>query len=51
VIGVPGDIWREIVKALIVLKPGAAPDVADIIAGRAGASHISKRRSRSISST
>ncbi len=32
VIGVPDDTWGETVKALIVLRPGAPPDVADIIA-------------------
>jgi long-chain acyl-CoA synthetase len=36
VIGVPDDTWGETVKALIVLKPGAAPDVADIIAWTRG---------------
>jgi acyl-CoA synthetase (AMP-forming)/AMP-acid ligase II len=32
VIGVPDDTWGETVKALVVLKPGVPPDVADIIA-------------------
>jgi fatty-acyl-CoA synthase len=32
VIGVPDDTWGETVKALVVLKPGAARDGADIIA-------------------
>jgi fatty-acyl-CoA synthase len=32
VIGVPDDTWGEAVKAIIVLKPGAPPDEADIIA-------------------
>jgi fatty-acyl-CoA synthase len=32
VIGVPDDRWGETVKALVVLKPGAARDAADIIA-------------------
>jgi acyl-CoA synthetase (AMP-forming)/AMP-acid ligase II len=32
VIGVPDDTWGETVKAIVVLKPGAAPDTADIIA-------------------
>jgi fatty-acyl-CoA synthase len=36
VIGVPDDTWGETVKALIVLRPGAAPDVADIIAWTRG---------------
>ncbi len=32
VIGVPDDAWGEAVKAIVVLKPGAAQDAADIIA-------------------
>jgi len=32
VIGVPDDKWGEAVKAVVVLKPGAAPDEASIIA-------------------
>jgi acyl-CoA synthetase (AMP-forming)/AMP-acid ligase II len=32
VIGVPDDTWGEAVKAIVVSKPGAAPDAADIIA-------------------
>jgi long-chain acyl-CoA synthetase len=32
VIGVPDDTWGETVKAVVVLKPGAAPDPASIIA-------------------
>jgi fatty-acyl-CoA synthase len=32
VIGVPDDTWGEAVKAIVVLKPGAPPDAADIIA-------------------
>jgi acyl-CoA synthetase (AMP-forming)/AMP-acid ligase II len=32
VIGVPDDTWGEVVKAIVVLKPGARPDAADIIA-------------------
>lgn len=31
-IGVPDDAWGEAVKAIVVLKPGAAPDAAGIIA-------------------
>jgi fatty-acyl-CoA synthase len=31
VIGVPDDMWGEAVKALVVLKPGAPRDAADII--------------------
>ena len=32
VIGVPDERWGEAVKAIVVLKPGAAPDPASIIA-------------------
>ena len=32
VIGVPDDAWGEAVKAIVVLKSGATPDAADIIA-------------------
>jgi acyl-CoA synthetase (AMP-forming)/AMP-acid ligase II len=32
VIGVPDEAWGEAVKAIVVLKPGATPDAADIIA-------------------
>jgi long-chain acyl-CoA synthetase len=32
VIGVPDEIWGEAVKACVVLKPGATPDAASIIA-------------------
>ena len=32
VIGVPDDAWGEAVKAIVVLKPGAEGDAADIIA-------------------
>ena len=32
VIGVPDETWGEAVKAVVVLKPGAAPDAAGIIA-------------------
>ena len=32
VIGVPDDMWGETVKALIVVRPGARQDAADIIA-------------------
>ena len=36
VIGVPDDTWGETVKALIVLRPGAPPNAADIIAWTRG---------------
>ncbi len=36
VIGVPDHTWGETVKALIVLRPGAPPDAADIIAWTRG---------------
>jgi long-chain acyl-CoA synthetase len=32
VIGVPDETWGEAVKAVVVLKPGAAPDAANVIA-------------------
>jgi long-chain acyl-CoA synthetase len=32
VIGVPDEVWGEAVKAIVVPKPGATPDAADIIA-------------------
>ena len=30
-IGVPDERWGEAVKAIVVLKPGAAPDAASVI--------------------
>ena len=36
VIGVPDDAWGEAVKAIVVLKPGAPRDAADIIAWTRG---------------
>lgn len=32
VIGAPDDTWGEAVKAIVVLKPDAAPDANDLIA-------------------
>jgi long-chain acyl-CoA synthetase len=32
VIGVPDETWGEAVKAIVVPKPGAAPEAEDIIA-------------------
>jgi long-chain acyl-CoA synthetase len=32
VIGVPDDKWGEAVKAFVVLKPGATPDIEGILA-------------------
>jgi acyl-CoA synthetase (AMP-forming)/AMP-acid ligase II len=46
VIGVPDDTWGEAVKAIVVLKPGAAPDAADIIAwARARIGHFEAPKS------
>jgi long-chain acyl-CoA synthetase len=46
VIGVPDDTWGESVKAIVVLKPGASPDAADIIAfARSRIAHYKAPRS------
>ncbi len=46
VIGVPDDTWGEAVKALVVLKPGARRDAADIIAwARARIAHFKTPKS------
>ena len=46
VIGVPDATWGEAVKAIVVLKPGAPPDVADIIAwARARIAHFKAPKS------
>ncbi|HEY5203766.1 MAG TPA: long-chain-fatty-acid--CoA ligase [Roseiarcus sp.] len=46
VIGVPDDAWGEAVKAIVVLKPGAPPDAADIIAwARARIAHFEAPKS------
>jgi acyl-CoA synthetase (AMP-forming)/AMP-acid ligase II len=46
VVGVPDDTWGEAVKAIVVLKPGAPSDAADIIAwARARIAHFEAPKS------
>ncbi|MEZ5959409.1 MAG: fatty acid--CoA ligase [Hyphomonadaceae bacterium] len=52
VIGVPDETWGEAVKAIVVPKPGATPDAADIIAfARSRIAHFKAPRSVDFLST